>query len=174
MEQEELVRILRAGGIAVLRTDTIYGVVARADDEQAVAKVYAAKHRNPDKSCIVLVADASQAYGDISHVVYDDQQPTSVLVDAPEAPEWLLRQNKELAHRIPNVDWLKEVIRQTGPLIAPSANPEGEQPASTIEQARAYFGDMVDIYIDGGVVPTDTPPSRLVRIHDDGTIERLR
>lgn len=162
------------GGIAVVRTDTLYGLVARADDEQAVAKVYAAKGRNPNKSCIILVAESAQAYGDISKVVYEPSKPTSVLVEAPYAPPWLLRENTQLAHRIPNLGWLQWVIERTGPLIAPSANPEGEPPAATIEQAEQYFGDAVDLYVDGGEVPADVPPSRLVRIHDDGTIERLR
>lgn len=171
---EQLVKILQAGGIAVLRTDTLYGIVARADDEQAVAKIYAAKGRNAHKSCIVLVANASQAYGDISVINHERSEPTSILVESPSAPSWLLRENSLIAHRIPGVEWLQDVIAQTGPLIAPSANPEGRPPAMTIAQAKKYFGESVDIYIDGGTVPADTPASRLIHIHDNGTVERLR
>ena len=171
---EHLIQTLLAGGIAVVRTDTLYGIVARADDEDAVEKVYQAKGRNARKSCIVLVANASQAYGDISTIDHERSLPTSILVESPNAPAWLLRENSLIAHRIPGIDWLQDVIARTGPLIAPSANPEGLPPAATIAEAKKYFGEKVDVYIDGGAVPANTPPSRLIRIHDDGSVERLR
>lgn len=172
--RQKLISVLMNGGIAVVRTDTIYGIVARANDQAAVDRVFAAKGRNPEKSCIILIADPKQAYGDLMSVHYDASRPTSVLIDAPMAPRWLLRANELLAHRIPNLPWLQQVISETGPLIAPSANPEGLSPARTIEEARAYFGDRVDLYVDGGEVPADTPPSTLIRVDDDGSVERLR
>lgn len=169
---------LNDGGIAVLRTDTLYGVVARAASKAAVERVYAIKQRDPNKSCIILVGDANQVYGDPDEFRHDimsaPDRPTSFLIDSPHAPEWLLRANNMLAYRLPADAWLQEVLRQTGSLIAPSANPEGLPPARTIEEARQYFGDQVDYYYDGGEVPADTPPSQLVRIHADGTIEKLR
>ena len=51
----EVVEILMRGGTVVLRTDTLYGVLARADDADAVAKVYALKDRDEKKSPIVLI-----------------------------------------------------------------------------------------------------------------------
>lgn len=172
--RQELISVLMNGGIAVIRTDTIYGMVARANDEKAVERVFAAKGRNPEKSCIILVADPLQAYGDLASVSYDISRPTSVLIDAPDAPKWLLRANELLAHRVPDIPWLKQVISETGPLIAPSANLEGMPPARTIAEAQAYFGDKVDLYVDGGEVPVDTPPSTLIRVNEDGTVEKLR
>lgn len=176
---EELVAVLMRGGIAVVRTDTLYGVLARAEDERAVERVYQAKQRHPQKSCIILLAEPEQAYGNVKKLSEDirrlsAQTPTSFLVDSPGAPAWLLRADTMLAYRIPEIPWLQSVIRQTGPLIAPSANLEGEVPANTIDEAREYFGEAVDYYADGGTVPRDTAPSRLIRIEGDGTITRLR
>ena len=176
-QRSQLVAVLRAGGIAVLRTDTLYGLVAVADNQSAVDRVYDVKHRDRQKSCILLVSDSSQLrnYGaEPGNIQMEHTAPTSYLATSPNAPDWLLRTNHELAYRIPDVAWLKQVIASTGPLIAPSANPEGEPPACTIAEARAYFGDAVDLYVDGGEVPSDTPPSQLIRIHDDGTVQRLR
>ena len=96
------------------------------------------------------------------------------MLDSPHAPRWLRRANDMLAYRQPQLPWLQAVLRQTGPLIAPSANLEGQPPARTIAEARAYFGDGVDCYYDGGTVPIDTPPSRLVRVLPGGGVERLR
>ncbi len=162
------------GGIAVVKTDTLYGIIARANDEQAVERVYDAKSRNPKKSCIILLADEQQAYGTFSLAAIKTVGPTSILVDSPSAPEWLRRESNEIAYRLPDVPWLREVIREVGPVIAPSANPEGMPPATTIDEAMTYFGDKVDIYIDEGEVPADTAPSRLIRHHADGTTDILR
>ena len=59
---------------------------------------------------------------------------------------------------------LRNLITETGPLVAPSANPEGLAPANTIDEAKEYFGDSVDFYIEGTVT---TQPSKIVRITAD-------
>ncbi|MEK7089665.1 MAG: Sua5/YciO/YrdC/YwlC family protein [Patescibacteria group bacterium] len=46
---------------------------------------------------------------------------------------------------------LRSLLKQTGPLVAPSANPEGEMPARTIREAKKYFGNRVDFYVDSGM-----------------------
>lgn len=172
--QEELVEVLKSGGVAALRTDTLYGLVARADDENAVERIYELKGRDADKACIVLVADQSQLY-DQPSVSLDDKWPgpVSLILPSPSAPEWLHRGGRSLAYRLPADPILRQLINQTGPLIAPSANPQGSAPARNIEQARFYFGSEVDIYVDGGAVPANTPPSQLWRLEADQW-ERLR
>ena len=74
---------------------------------------------------------------------------------------------------MPALDELQLLVRSTGPLIAPSANPQGMQPAMNVRDARYYFTDKVDFYVDGGTVD-DPQPSRLVRLKSDGEVERLR
>ena len=169
--------LMQPGGVVVLRTDTLYGIVARADDEAAVENVYRIKSRNQSKSCIVLLASPNDAYDnqqDLSNLTLSQAVPTSFLLTAQNAPSWLCRQNDELAYRVPALIWLRDILQQTGPLIAPSANPESLPPAMNIAEAQQYFGDDVSLYVDGGSVLESTPPSRLVRVHPDGGIERLR
>lgn len=179
VKNHELIDLLRSGGIAVLRTDTLYGLVASADNEQAVERVYQTKGRDANKSCIVLLDDMGSAYGRGDELGTDAHRyrsdvPTSFLINGIGAPKWLLRENNELAYRVPQSLGFRQFLARTGPLIAPSANPQGMPPARTVEEARAYFGQAVDMYVDGGEVPADTPPSRLLRVHDDGSVERLR
>lgn len=175
---DEVVAAIKRGGVAVIRTDTLYGIVASADNKHAVQKVYDIKRRDPKKSCIILIASPEEAYGHTDELAHDVERyhetPTSFLIDSPNAPEWLLRANTELAYRVPADETLRELLALTGPLIAPSANPEGLPPARTIAEAKAYFGADVDVYIDDGEVPADTPPSRLLRVASDGSLERLR
>lgn len=178
-QNHELIELLRSGGVAVIRTDTLYGIVASADDHVAVERVYQIKGRDANKSCIVLLDDMRSAYGrgdelDADEHRYHSDVPTSFLINGQGAPNWLMRENNDLAYRVPNDLNLRHFLSKTGPLIAPSANPQGQPPARTIQEAKVYFGDAVDMYVDGGEVPVDTPPSRLLRVHDDGNVERLR
>lgn len=169
---------LRGGGVVVARTDTLYGVLARAGDEQAVARVYALKDRSEHKSPIVLIAHQSQLFDtpDTQTMRLCDESwpgPISIIIPATNAPKWLARDNASVAYRMPDHDDLRALIATTGALIAPSANPEGCSPARSIEEAVGYFGDAVDVYVDGGYVQGDNP-SQLLRIDTDGTVERLR
>ena len=83
------------------------------------------------------------------------------------------------AFRLPADEKLRDLLRQTGPLVAPSANPEGLPPATTIEEAKKYFsaeggsasGGGVDWYEDGGTIVGK--PSKLIEIKD-GTVRVLR
>lgn len=169
---------LTSGGIGVLRTDTLYGLVARADDEQAVQRVYDLKHRDEAKSPIVLISDIAQLYDDFPaqhKALANHEWParTTIIIPSENAPLWIRRDNASVAYRLPQDDALRQLIDKTGPLIAPSANPESLVPAMSIAEAKGYFGDNVDFYVDGGTV-TDNTPSTIVRIDETGNLERLR
>lgn len=174
----QVVECLCSGGIIVARTDTLYGVLARADDEHAVQRVYQLKGRSEHKSPIVLVASRDDIYDpltdDTQHLVDDSWPgPVSVIVASTDAPVWLRRGNDSVAYRLPDNRELLTLITQTGPLIAPSANPESQIPARSIEEAYAYFGDAVDVYVDGGYI-AEGRPSRLARVKPEGGVEWLR
>lgn len=164
------VAALMSGQLVVARTDTIYGVLARAEDPAAIARLYAAKRRAPQKSCIVLVASIDDIPGltqpqKQAYLELNRHRPTTVITSAdhlfPNAPH----QHDTLAFRLVAGE-LAELIRQTGPLLAPSANPEGLPPARTISEAMDYFGDAVSVYVDGGTAAGGAP-SRIVRFDRD-------
>ena len=179
-EIDEIADLLIGGGIAVIRTDTLYGIVACADNKEAVEKVFKAKSRPLDKQCIVLMAGSAHMWDELSEKTYDEafaeppETPTSVIVPVgTDTPEWIHRGGSDVAFRVPNNMFLHELLLHAGPLIAPSANPDGLTPAQSVNQAVEYFGDTVDMYVDGGSID-DVTPSQLVRVHPDGTLERLR
>lgn len=175
---DRVVSLITEGGIGILRTDTLYGIVARADNEAAVERMYAVKGRTPTKPPIVLIASTDQlldTYDESTLKQLHELWPakTSIILPAILAPAWLTRGSGSLAYRIPDDVVLRQLLSKTGPLIAPSANPEGEHPAMTIAEAKQYFGDKIDFYVDGGTVIDDTP-SKLYRLQADGGMERLR
>ncbi len=155
---------LNGGGVVVIPTDTMYGVVARAADKTAVERVYQLRGRAPEKPCIVLAA--SQAHiTDTSlwtpkhHELAQKYWPGALSLVTPTATTeaYLHRGTHTLAYRVPNFADLAKLLQATGPLIAPSANPEGSAPATTIAEAQNYFGDRVDGYVDGGTLAGDAP-----------------
>ena len=175
---QDIVDLLKQGGVGILRTDTLYGIVARADNEAAVERVYQLKHRNEAKSPIVLIGLLSQLFDrpdEATARLIDEQWPgkVSIIVPSSASPSWIRRDNGSVAYRLPADETLQSLLQKTGPLIAPSANPESEPPARNIDEATAYFGNKVDFYVDEGEV-VDDAPSRLLRVAESGEVERLR
>ena len=173
--------LLRQGKIGVLPTDTVYGVVASALDPVALERVYRVKSRMPVKPPIILIASVEDLtlFGvsptAAQRVVLDTYWPGQVSIVLPcddERFAYLHRGAKSLAFRLPALPWLRAFLSESGPLMAPSANLEGQPPATTIAEARNYFGDGVDFYIDGGVLVGR--PSTIIRLNPDGSQDILR
>lgn len=175
---EKLKNSLLDRGVGVVRTDTLYGLVALMRNKEAVEKVYVLKGRTVTKPCIILVAHQSDIPFDQEKLsrVYAEAQgmSTTVVVPVSDQPDWLTRGGNSLAYRVPEKRELRELIEEIGPIIAPSANPEGLAPARDIDEARAYFGNQVDCYVDEGRVPDDIQASQIIRLSEDGIEERLR
>lgn len=173
----EIIQILQSGGVGVLKTDTLYGIVASIRHESAVERVYALRQRDMLKPCIILAADTSQLSEVKDKALREFMQsqwpgPVSIVMPAPGAPDYLTRGGESLAIRIPADEELRELLEQTGPLIAPSANVQGQEPARNIHEAQEYFGEKVDFYINSGEVE-DVAPSQLWT-HEQERMKRLR
>ena len=165
-------RILNDGGIAVIPTDTIYGVVAKARDRKAVTRLYALRRKTPNKPFIILISSVK----DLAQFgIRPDRKtaefltsvwPGKVSVILPclgKTFSYLHLGTATLAFRLPKSKSLLALLKETGPLVAPSANREGEKPAETIAEAKKYFGDEVDLYI-GGNKKMRGKPSTLVSL----------
>ena len=159
-----VIEALRADKLVVTPTDTIYGLLARADSPSAIDELYRVRQRDRTKSCIVLLGSVN----DISELTADQrrtyqqlyrERPTTIVARvSPDVMPHLVRTNATLAFRVvPPETGLSELIRRVGPLLAPSANPAGQPPAATINEAIAYFGDEVAVYVDGGEVAEAAP-----------------
>lgn len=159
--EQSVIDSLNDGGICVIPTDTIYGIVGRALDPVTVERIYSLRSRDPKKPCIILIS----SYEDLIkfNVVLSSSEldfinvhmlwpgKVSIILTATDPQfSYLTRGTNSLSFRMPNDKELQELISQTGPLIAPSANTEGNPPATNMTMAKEYFGDAVDCYIDEG------------------------
>jgi L-threonylcarbamoyladenylate synthase len=170
-------KLLKNEAVGVIPTDTVYGVVARAADTEAVARLYELKHRENKPGTLIAASIEDLEKLGLKHrylKAVEQFWPGAVSVVIPAADPALkyLHQGKmSLAVRIPADKDLLELLKQTGPLLTSSANQPDQPTAATVQTARDYFGDKVDFYQDGG--QRDGQPSTLIRMVDDA-IEVLR
>jgi tRNA threonylcarbamoyl adenosine modification protein (Sua5/YciO/YrdC/YwlC family) len=175
---QAVVEILQQpGNIAVIPTDTVYGVVARAADQAAVERLYTLKHREGKPGTLVAASIQQLVELGIPRrylVAVEQFWPGAVSVVIPCEPtlDYLTQGKRTLAVRIPDDAPLLALLEQTGALMTSSANQPGEPPATTIAEAKAYFGDQVDYYQDGGD-RSGRQSSTVIRVVDDA-IEVLR
>jgi L-threonylcarbamoyladenylate synthase len=177
---DNLIKILKENGVVVMPTDTIYGIVGSALNFNAVNRIYEIRKRAPDKPCIILISDIKdlekfsiKLSEKQKNVINNFSTPTSFILDCPgESLSYLHRGTYTLAFRLPTQRDLQNLLKETGPLVAPSANTEGSPPAININQAREYFGQQVDLYIDGGKIIGK--PSKVIKLNTDGFVTVLR
>jgi L-threonylcarbamoyladenylate synthase len=176
LDWQKAEKILKDGGIVVLPTDTLYGLITSVFSEKAVEKIYKIKERNKDKPFIVLISSIKDLEefgikGNFSKIFIPK---VSVLVSCKNTKfKYIHRGTGEIAFRLISKrnKNLYDLINKVGPIVAPSANRESEKPAETISEAKKYFGDKVDYYINGGMKIGE--PSTLIRVKE-GKIEILR
>jgi L-threonylcarbamoyladenylate synthase len=176
----KIVQILKGSGVGVLLTDTLYGLVGQALNKRTVARIYKIKGRNNKKPLIILISSIEnlKLFGikvtDKSRVSLEKFWPghVSIILPCPTKKfEYLHRGTKTLAFRLPQKPTLIKIIKKTGPLVAPSANPENLSPAQNIKEAEKYFGDKVDFYLKGS--KPKNKPSQVIKINN-GKIEIVR
>jgi len=175
LHDPELVALLKKGAVGVLPSDTVYGLVAQAANQQAVERLYALKSRD-HKPGTIIAANIEQlvSLGIKARYLKPVEQfwPGAVSVETPHQIDYLNMGTGRQALRVPDDEPLRELLEQTGALQTTSANMPGEPVANTIAEAQAYFGDSIDFYVDGGDL-SGRPPSTIIQIIDDA-IEIIR
>ena len=143
---------LRAGGLVILPTDTVYGIGCHAADAGAVERLLAAKGRGRQMPPPVLVADPSDLTGVVAQVPQAARAlmeaywpgPLTLVLDADAALTWDLGETRgTIAVRMPDHELALDLLRRSGPLAVTSANPTGAPPAIDAASARAAFPGRV-------------------------------
>jgi L-threonylcarbamoyladenylate synthase len=157
---DDAVRILHAGGVIALPTETVYGLAADAENEAAIARVFAIKRRPADHPLIVHLADQTelaqwtQMAPPIAHVLAERFWPgplTMVLHRSPRVSDRVTGGQNTVAIRVPAHPLAHAILSEFGGgLVAPSANRFGAVSPTTAAHVRADLGAEVDAIIDGG------------------------
>lgn len=177
---ESAVQLLNADDVCVIPTDTVYGVVGKLSSKRAVARMYDVKVRDAQKpvgtilaASLDQVAAITTSPAALAVAAQYWPGPVSVILPASEAYAYAHKGEASFAVRIPDNEPLRALLEQTGPLASSSANLQGQPPATTVEQAKTYFGSAISLYIDGGDL-SDRMPSKIIRIDDAGNTAIIR
>lgn len=171
---------IKNGEIGVIPTDTVYGIVCSAFNKKSVEKIYEIKNRDLSKPLVFLIGEIKDL--EKLNISLDNELksiisrywpgPVSIIFESKNIPQYLHRGMGGIAIRLPQNDSLREFLIETGPIATTSVNPESEPPATTIEEARAYFeGKDIDFYVNGGEI--NSRASKIIKIVD-GEVEVIR
>ncbi len=165
--------IIRQGGVIVCATDTGYLLGADGLNTAAVRKIYQIKGRSFDKPIHLVVADFTMARTlaeftpeteDIFHRLLPGPL-TLIVKKTPRVPEILVSGLPTIGLRMPEGEWLLELVRRTGtPITATSANQSGKASPFTVQEAIRELGDSVkyvDLIVDHGRTPHNRPSTLL-------------
>ena len=151
-------RVIARGGLAVLPTDTLYGVACDPFNASAVDALFKAKGRGRDLPLPVLVHTWRQAVGLVEEVTDQAKSliaefwpgPLTIVLRESPGIGWDLGDSRgTVALRMPKHDFALALIERTGPLAVTSANRSGQQHPSIVEVIVSHLPD-VDVYFDAG------------------------
>jgi L-threonylcarbamoyladenylate synthase len=149
----EAARLLRAGELVAFPTETVYGLGARADDADALARLYEVKDRPADKKMTILLADPEDARRYAKPL---DEQALRLAKAFWPGPLTLVVPSLDVGEvglRCPDHGAARQMLRLAGvPVAAPSANRSGEPPALDAEGVMRYFDGAIAAVLDGGRV----------------------
>lgn len=143
----DIAAVLLGGGVALLPTDTIYGLHAVAGHADAVARVATLKGRGNEKPFVVIAASAEQlrAFGAVVPEALESLWPAPLTA--------VLRHGAgTVAARVPDLAWLRKLLTHSGPLISTSANRSAMPPISSIDELENQVAEGVDFALDTGTL----------------------
>jgi len=158
---DDVLAVLRKGGLLVYPTDTLYGLGVDPFNAEAVARMFAAKQRPPGQPVSVVVSnlDAARDLAIISPRAeawcrrWLPGPLTLLFRPAANAPKPALSTEGTVAIRVPNHAVALLLAKRFGPITATSANVHGKPPPVEAWQAAEQLGDAVDLYLDAGPCP---------------------
>ena len=193
--------VLRAGGIILYPTDTVWGIGCDATDPSAVARIYEIKRRADSKSLVLLASDMDMICRYVREVPemavqlveVNDKPMTIIYPDAivgqsPAGPDAFPKADRRclafntvaedgtVGIRIPMMDFCQQLVARLGrPLVSTSANISGEPTpkkfAEISEEIRSAVDHIVDPVLERGATGHS---SSIIKVGLDYSIEIIR
>lgn len=181
MDIDKFVEVINSGYLAIVPTDTVYGIIADATNENAINKVYEAKRRVYNKPLIIMVSSFEMLFryvdnvGDIERKLIERYWPgkLTILFKKSSKLSGLINNNGEfIGIRYPdNGELIKLMNRLDKPLVSTSANIANEGTITTVDKIRDDLLKYIDYVYDDGF--REDIPSTIVKIVNN-KIEFLR
>ncbi len=160
--------VLKEGGFVVAPTETRYGLLARADSQKILKKLFDLKQRPLSMPTAVFVASLEQVseYAQVTDLARRLNEaflpgPLTVILKTKQTYEAPLSVDGKMGFRISSAPVIGELLARVGcPLTATSANKSGSVEPETVEDIQQLFGSQVGLYLDAGLL--DHPASTVV------------
>ena len=156
---QEAARLLKNGEVVAIPTETVYGLAACYDQPQAIEEIFRIKNR-PRHNPLIMHLDSiagivpfmekePSCFSELAEAFWPGPLTLVIPIQSPKIPGIVRAGLPTQAFRIPSHPVARELLKLTGPLVAPSANPSGRPSASHPEHVEADFGDTFPV-LDGG------------------------
>ena len=185
---DEVVDLLMRGGVIGYPTETVYGLGGNATEARVVERITRLKGRDSGKPLLVLVNGIEdvlpliRGFSPRVKILMEDFWPgplTLIFEASSVLPEAISAGTGRLGVRVsPDPVCRALVERLKKPLVSTSANPTGKKPARTASEVLYYFGDGIDLILDGGERKSEIPSTVLdvsgdiPRLLREGSIQR--
>ena len=181
---DKCIEVLRAGGLILYPTDTVWGIGCDATNEEAVAKIYALKQSEDKHSMLCLCRDAdmivryvNRAPGIAFEVMELSDKPlTAILPGAVGVAPNLIPESKTLGVRVTQHDFCQALLRKFGkPIVSTSANISGEPAAKRLKEVAEEIINGVDYVVNPRFEGKPTlKPSSIIAFGEGGEVEIIR
>lgn len=159
----EVAKIIKDGGVVISPTDTVYGILANVFNADAVFRIYKIKGREKDKPFLILLENEKDL-----ELFSDMQVPEIVKKNIPGELTFIMPLAKNLKYnfeflkstvaiRIPKDDYMRLILKETPPIVAPSANLSGEGVIYDGDKIVEIFKDKVDLIVNAGLIEKKLP-----------------
>ncbi len=182
-EVRKACEVLKNGGIILYPTDTIWGIGCDATNELAVKRIYELKHREDNKSMLVLLDDVGKlaSYVEVPDVAYEllevnDKPMTIIYPNAKNLAKNLIAQDRTIGIRITSEAFTKALLyRFRKPIVSTSANISGEPSPKCFAEISDAVKSAVDYVVDFRQEETSNPaPSSIIKLGVGGEIQIIR
>lgn len=162
LDYEEIVALLRGGGIIAFPTDTAYGLGVDPFERRAVDRLFELKGRPETKPILLVIdsmamAESVSRPSDVFHGVAKKFWPgplTIIIESRSHVPMNITAGTHTIGLRWPVAPFVSGLLKRFGkPITATSANRAGQLSAITAEEIRAQFNEGLDAIVDGGTLP---------------------
>ncbi len=192
----EILNILRNGGVILYPTDTVWGIGCDATNPEAVAKVYAIKKREDSKSLVLLASDMDMICRYVKEIpemavqlVEVNDKPMTIIYPGAVAGEKgcmkpdrhvlaynTVAEDGTVGIRIPMMDFCQQLVAKLGrPIVSTSANISGEPTPKKFAEISEEIKSAADYVVDPSLEKGSTgQSSSIIKVGLDYSIEIIR
>src|SRR5713226_3099774 len=164
---QDAAKTIARGGVIAFRTDTFYGLGADPFNREAVRKIKQLKGREETKPILIVISGPDQ----IDRLITERTRSFNALAErfwpgpltligkaANQVPDEITAGTGTVGVRLPDDDKVRALVRECGgALTATSANPSDQEPSKNAQEVHKYFGDAIELIVDGGPARSDLP-----------------